>query len=245
MSIDPLKKESVAGPPAVPALAGSRSAPPAAQETDKAAQALVDQVLLTGSHDARYQELQLKNERSNAAAAAIGKSDRSLAVLGQKIDALKAPLDTIVKNFPPFTPEDKARMALMRTYASIRKEIDQLTLPAPPEVVKARKALELPAALPKDASDSQIADHVAKLDASSAAVDGLRADLAADTSALLQDGRFSGLFSLPKGAQIARSGPSLSESDAAEKSIEVGRQFANVVSQGVTSVSSQFLKGLG
>jgi hypothetical protein len=129
-------------------------------------------------------------------------------------------------------------------YSSLRKEIDQLTLPTPPEVVKARKALALPMPLPADATDSQIADHVAKLDAAGAALNGVRAGLAADTSSLLHDGRFSRIFSRQNGAETGLSEVSPTESGAGQKSVQVGRQFATVVSQGVTAASSQFLKRL-
>ena len=203
-----------------------------------------DQVLLSGSRDIKYQQFQQKNEGSNAAAGAIRNTDQSLATLGQKIDALKAPLETIVKNFPPFSPQDQARMKLLMHYSSLRKEIDELILPPPPEVVAAHKAQQLPEPLPVDATDSQIADHVAKLDATGAAVNGTRDGLAADTAALLHDGRFSQIFSRPNSAQTGIPEVSLTESGAAQKSAQVGRQFATVVSQGVTADSSQFLKRL-
>jgi hypothetical protein len=115
-----------------------------------------DQVQLSGTPDTKYQELQQKNERSNTAAGAIRDTDRSLETFGQKIDTLKAPLETIVKNFPPFSPQDKARVKLLMNYSSLRKEIDQLTLPPPPDVVKARKALALPTPLPVAATEVKL-----------------------------------------------------------------------------------------
>jgi hypothetical protein len=201
-------------------------------------------VLLSGTPDQRFQGRELKHEQQNALAGAIRDTDRAAHALGQKIDALKAPLDTIVKNFPPFSPQDKERVQQLRKYTSLRKEIDQLTLPPPPDVVQTRQAVALPPALPVNADDSQIADHMVKLDASAAAVSGLRAGLAADTATFLNDGRFSGLFSAPKTAETAQSRPVLTESSALQKSVEVGRQFAESVSHGVTVDHSKFLKGL-
>jgi hypothetical protein len=203
-----------------------------------------DQVLLSGNLDRKFNEVQLKNEQHNTVAGAIRSTDRAAQALGQKIDALKAPLETIVKNFPPFSPQDKERMRLLMNYSSIRKEIDQLTFPTPPDLVRARKAMALPHPLPMNSNDSQIADHVAKLDATAASLNGMRAGLAADTASLLHDGRFYRIFSAPKGAETAQSGPVLTESAAAQKSAEVGRQFAEMVRQGVTVDHSQFLKGL-
>lgn len=245
MAIDPVTTDNASALQPVQSLAEPKTAAPQpVQDAGKSPQATSDQVLLTGSPDPKFQALQQKNEQSNAAAGAIRNVDRSLGALGQKIDALKAPLETIVKNFPPFSPEDQARMKLLMKYSSLRKEIDALTLPPPPDVVAARKAAALPAPIPLDANDSQIADHVAKLDATSAALSGTRAGLAADTASLLHDGRFSQIFSRPNGAQTGFSEVSLTETGAAQKSEQVGRQFATVISQGVTAAGSQFLKGL-
>jgi hypothetical protein len=225
------------------AIAKNSPTPEPSQDPALAGPVPGDQVLLSGTSDSKFSDLQLKNERQNAVAGAIRSTDQAAQGLSQKIDAAKAPLETIVKNFPPFTQQDKERAKLLMKYSSIRKEIDELTFPLPPEVVKARKALELPPKLHPSADDSQIADHVAKLDATAASLNSMRAGLAAYTASLLHSGRFSRIFSTSKGAETAQSGPALSDSSAAQKSVEVGRQFANSVSQGVTG-NSQFLKGL-
>ena len=203
-----------------------------------------DQVLLSEKEDARLGEIRTQKERLNSTAAAIRETDRAALVLGQKIDSLKEPLQAIVKNFPPFSAQDKERVELLRSYTALRKEIDQLTVPAPPSVVEARRQLALPDPLAMTADDSQIADHVDELDAASRALSTLRSDIAADTSAIIQTGRFSGIFSAPKGAQEADSGVAFTESAAAQKSAEVGREFAQSVRQGVTVQYPQFLKGL-
>lgn len=245
MSIDSMKIERTTILAPEPTLAPSKSAlPDQPQHAGSTDPIIGDQVVLSGTLDRKFKDLQLKNEQQNSVAGAIHRTDRAAHDFGQKIDALKAPLTTIVKTFPPYTPEDKARMKLLMNYASIKKEIDQLTLPAPPEVVRTRKALDLPPTLPSSASDSQIADHVAKLDATAASLTRVRDGLAADTAALLHDGRFSHIFSVPKGAETAQSGPVLNVSSAAQKSLEVGQQFAQSFRQGVTSDHSQFLKGL-
>jgi len=245
MQLNPLTTESVAGPQLGQSQTASKSvAPQPAQDSARGTPIPGDQVYLSGSLDKKYQEFQLKNDRSNAAAGAIMKTDRSLEALGQKIEAMKAPLEIIVKNFPPFTAQDKARMKLLMAYSSLRKEIDQLTIPIPPDVVKARKALELPSPLPLNASDGQIADHITKLDATGVALNGMRDGLAADTATLLHDGRFSSIFSPQNSAGTTQSEVPLTESGAAQKSAQVGRQFADTVSQGVTANNSQFLKEL-
>lgn len=243
MSIDPLAIGSPVAPQTDLSLLPSNSAPLPGSK-DPGSTIPSDQIRLSGAHDPQFQRLQSENDRRNATAAGIRSTDRSLARLGQKIDGLKAPLQAIVKNFPPFSPEDKARMKLLMNYSSLRKEIDQLTVPAPPEVVRARQAQALPAPLDLPASDSQITDHVADLDAAGAALEGVRAGLAAATAALVNDGRFSRIFSGSKGSESGDFEAPLTERAAALKSAQVGQQFATVVSQGVAAGGSQFLKGL-
>ncbi|OGU10247.1 MAG: hypothetical protein A2075_21595 [Geobacteraceae bacterium GWC2_58_44] len=248
-TIDPLKVDHAAVKQPLQAPDPSRGPAPSKSTTrdrdaGSAEPASGDQVLLSANLDGKFKERQLKHEQDNALAGAVRKTDRAMQALGQKIDAAKAPLDAIVKNFPPFSPEDKARMKLLREYSSIRKEIDQLTLPPPPDLAKDRKAVAVPPPLEQSADDRQIADHLAKLDAATAALSGRRAGLAADTASFSQGSRFSGLFSAPEGAETAASGPILTESSAVQKSAEVGRQFAESVRQGVTVDHSKFLKGL-
>ena len=203
-----------------------------------------DQVLLSQETAARLGEFRLLSERQNGAAASIRDSDRAAREAGQKLDRLKEPLQTIVKNFPPFSPEDKERMNLLRSYTALRKEIDQLTLPPPPAVIEARRLAPLPEPLPMNVDDSQIADHLDKLDAAGRALGAFRGEIAAGTGAFLQDGRFNDMFSAPKGAEMAVFAASYSESAAAQKSAEVGQQFAESVRQGVAAQHPQFLKGL-
>ncbi|GFO68493.1 hypothetical protein GMLC_20720 [Geomonas limicola] len=258
MTITPVAKDAAAvfSPPVaqqnhLDATVSPASAAPS-PDIVRSTQAQDDVVVLSGNRERAYQELQVRNEHSNDTAQAIRRTDRSLHVVSQKVDSLKAPLEAIVKNFPPFAPEDKARVALLKEYAGLRKEIDQLTTPPPPEVLAARRAeagqapkgQSLPEPLPMDATDSQIADHLTKLDAAGAALDSTRADLAAGTSDLVQSGRFSAIFSRANSAETGVSEIPLSERGASEKSLEVGRQFASSLAQGMASASPQFLKGL-
>lgn len=244
MSLDPLKSDSAmlqqSGPTqALPDHGRNPSEDPGAATAIQS-----DQILLSARPGSSFHELQRKHDQQNRVAGAIRNTDRAAQAIGQKIDALKGPLETIVKNFPPFSEQDKERMKLLRSYSSLRKEIDRLTLPPPPDVIKARQAEALPPALPMHADDSQIADHLSKLDATAASLNELRRDLAAETASLLHEERVPGLFSPPKNGENGSSGASLTESAALEKSAEVGRQFAISVTQGVTLEHSQYLKRL-
>ncbi|QXE90349.1 hypothetical protein KP001_18365 [Geomonas subterranea] len=246
MLIDRLQPESVSVSSSSPQLTSLSSSVQNPQPEKQKAEdpAITDQVLFSGQGDRRLAGIRLQNERQNSAAAAIRETDKAAQDLGQKIDKLKEPLETIVKNFPPFAPQDKERVRLLRSYTALRKEIDQLTLPPPPSIVEARKQVALPEPLGMNADDSQIADHVDKLDAAAQSLTALRGDIAAGTTSFVADGRFASIFSAPKGPETQVSEPIASESRAAEKSAEIGQQFAESVTQGVAQQHPQFLKGL-
>ncbi|QWV93631.1 hypothetical protein KP004_00110 [Geomonas oryzisoli] len=246
MLIDRLQAESVPLPSAAsqPNSPSSPAQIPPSEKQRPEEPQIVDQVLVSVPGDKKLADIRLQNERQNSAAAAIRETDKAAQELGQKIDKLKEPLETIVKNFPPFAPQDKERVKLLRSYTSLRKEIDQLTFPPPPSVVEAPKEVTLPEPLGMNADDSQIADHVDKLDAAAQSLQSMRTAIAADTAAFVRSGRFAGMFSTPKGAETQAFEPIATESRAAEKSVEIGQQFAESVTQGVTLQHPQFLKGL-
>ncbi|GFO53244.1 hypothetical protein GMSM_02510 [Geomonas sp. Red276] len=245
MSVATIQSESVAPQP--PGQADSLPVPQESpRDTGTPPTTTGDQVQLTGRLGATLQQLQDKNDQQNGLADAIRNSHRAAASLRQKLDSAKAPLQTIVKNFPPFAPEDKERMKLLMSYSALRKEIDELTFPPPPDVVQAHKVPLVPDTLPAGATDSQINDHIAKLDAASAAVGDFQSSLAAGTASLAGTGGSTSLFSGPSGASAGVSAAPLADSSAWQLSAEVGRQFASSVAQGVTvNDHLQFLKGLG
>jgi len=102
MALDPVTSESAAVlQPAPNQAAPKNAAAGTGQDAGKGTQVPGEQVVLSGDPANSYQELQQKYELSNAAAGSIRNTVRSLESLSQKIDALKAPLETIIKNFPP------------------------------------------------------------------------------------------------------------------------------------------------
>ncbi|WP_129124758.1 hypothetical protein [Geomonas oryzae] len=248
MLIDRLQPESVpiasASLPASPTSPSSYAQTPQTEKQKPSDPLIADQVLVSEQTDSRIGDIVRENERKNSAAAAIRRTDEAAREMGQRIDKLKEPLETIVKNFPPFAPQDKERVRLLRSYNALRKEIDQLTIPPPPPVVEARKQMELPEPLSMNSDDSQIADHVDKLDAAASSLQAMRGDIAAGTASLLRDGRFAGIFTASKGSESLDLLPIASDAGAAQKSVEVGQQFADSVAQGVTLHRPQFLKGL-
>ena len=81
----------------------------------------------------RWSELQKINDSSNEVAQKQRTSDKILKGVEDYVDHMKAQLERIIKNFPPFPPESAERIRLLRSYAGFRRLIDQLTIPPPEE----------------------------------------------------------------------------------------------------------------
>src|SRR6185369_14131738 len=91
------------------------------------------------------------------------------------VSDMKTSLDKIIKNYPPYSLENKARIDELMSYSSLRKQIMSLMVPAPPppiyEKVKhlwedlfsgPKNSLQIPT-LPPDAPDSHINAAVKRL----------------------------------------------------------------------------------
>jgi hypothetical protein len=74
-------------------------------------------------------ELQKINDSWNVIAQKKRIHDKLLDEVEDYIDHLKAQLERIIKNFPPFPPGSEERIQLLRSFAAFRRLIDQLTIP--------------------------------------------------------------------------------------------------------------------
>jgi hypothetical protein len=74
-------------------------------------------------------ELQKINDSWNDIAQKKRTHDNILNEMEDYIDRLKAQLERILKNFPPFPPGSEERIQLLRSFAAFRRLIDQLTIP--------------------------------------------------------------------------------------------------------------------
>ncbi len=62
-------------------------------------------------------------------------TNEQLDQTADQVGRLHATVTTIIKNNPPFPPDSEQRKELLMSYASIRKEIIKMTVPAPPQPV--------------------------------------------------------------------------------------------------------------
>lgn len=134
------------------------------------------------------------SDEINAYAKIVRHTDAVLEKASNQVDLMKRPLEAIIKNFPPFPPGSEQRADLLKSYISLRKEIDKLTIPAPIVTTPALQqmftdlfdqdgkftggeALGLPETLPRDTNDRQIISVIDKLDTAKMQIDRGRVEL--------------------------------------------------------------------
>ena len=81
-----------------------------------------------------WADLQKINDSLNEAAQKHQSRDKILSGLESYVERMKAELERIIKNFPPYPPGSEDRIKLLRGYVGFRKLIDELTIPPPEEL---------------------------------------------------------------------------------------------------------------
>jgi hypothetical protein len=76
-----------------------------------------------------FVELQKINDNLNS----VAKNQRVFEKANDFIERMKAQLEQIQKQFPPFPPGSEDRVRALRSYTYFRNLIDQLTIPPPDE----------------------------------------------------------------------------------------------------------------
>lgn len=123
------------------------------------------------------------NMLSNSTAKSLRDTATGLSQSTDLLDKMKAKLETITKNFPPFPIDSTERKDLLMSYRSIQKEIEKLTVPPPPppiydkvagmwqDVFGSDQAGSIPTIqLPDNASDAAVAQTAEQLSGTSQAV---------------------------------------------------------------------------
>jgi hypothetical protein len=67
----------------------------------------------------------------NALALKIRGADRHIGTFERHVEEMKATLEGIVKNFPPFPEGSEERVRMLTRFKALRKQIESLTLPPP------------------------------------------------------------------------------------------------------------------
>jgi len=93
-----------------------------------------DSVAFVASGEAKseFARINSTKEAIAVAARAIHAADEVMDAVGKNLSKMKESLETIVKNYPPFPHGSDERIKLLMSYNSLRKQIDDLTMPPPP-----------------------------------------------------------------------------------------------------------------
>jgi hypothetical protein len=121
--------------PAVAPASTQPAALPATNDKRLAKAANNDTVAIDTAKVAQQERLQriedTVSEKTNLATR-VRQTDTALDSAGSHVQAMKANLAKIVKNYPPFAIDSKERMEILRSYISLRKEIDSMSIPPVP-----------------------------------------------------------------------------------------------------------------
>lgn len=112
----------------------------------------------------------------NSVATNLRQTNEGLAAVNAIAEQMRASLDKIIKNFPPYPIESKERMEQLMSYSSLQKQILSLMIPPPPQPVYEKvkhlwegltsgigSAVQTPT-LPQDAPDSHVNAAAKQLD---------------------------------------------------------------------------------
>jgi hypothetical protein len=143
--------------------------------------------------------------RLNSVARTIRVVDEAMGKIENYIDKMKAELQRIIKNYPPFPPGSEERVKRLKSVNAFRRLVDQLTIPPPNEeftakimpdhdvVSKTNNSQKMPGEnklhqtgpagldipqLPEGADDEEVHAFIQKLDAAGEMLRQMRSDLA-------------------------------------------------------------------
>ncbi len=202
----------------------------------------------------------------NSLAFSIRLADSRMSEIETYLDRMREQLGKIVKNYPPFPPGSEERAELLRSFTSLRRQIEQLTIPPndpifspipaeaqnrPTELGENGMVIPIPGQqlqsaptgfnlpdLPEMATDEQIGEAIIGIDKAKATLEQERNRLAAESMRFLQ-----------RQPLIAGYGADLEELDAdaapeaaiETKNAEVKEALADVTIEGLTQAHSQLL----
>ena len=83
----------------------------------------------SGKSRSTFQSLQAVNDSLNNVAMTIRTADTTMESIGKVIDQMKALLEVVIKNYPPFPPGSEDRVKLLNSFNMLKQQIDQLTIP--------------------------------------------------------------------------------------------------------------------
>lgn len=119
---------------------------------------------VAGGQDANSSQVTISQEARDRLQGEVSVSDAKTAI-GQRLGQMKEALTAIVKQYPPYTVEDRRRVQYLQLFSGLRKEIEALTTPLGQSVEQSAKAVaQVPTLDPAKASDQEVVAAVRSLE---------------------------------------------------------------------------------
>ena len=119
-----------------PAAADNKTlTPQAVQAIEKTNDSVKIKYSATSKNLGTVSAIEQIHSRINQLAKGVRLTNEGLNSASESLDQLQTDLKKIIKNFPPFLMDSPEREKILMSYVSIRKEIEQLVVPAPPAPV--------------------------------------------------------------------------------------------------------------
>ncbi|MDR3395064.1 MAG: hypothetical protein P4L70_08720 [Parasulfuritortus sp.] len=146
--------------------------------------------------------IQLGRDQSISGGKLINQADQTLAKQQDTLSHMNEKLAAIIKQYPPYGEQDPQRVAYLKEFSGLRKELESLQVPRDPQAESTLpktvnfpsqgKGLSIPS-LDWAASDKQVANAAQHVQASISQVAGQRADLAQSVQSALGGSAYSNL----------------------------------------------------
>ncbi|KAF0219377.1 MAG: hypothetical protein FD174_2076 [Geobacteraceae bacterium] len=147
--------------------------PKTSLQNDKTPLNLVNQdsvaITLNSATQKTLNAVQTVNSDMNLVAKSVREANAALETAAGHLGGMKAALDRIVKNFPPFSVDSKERADLLMSYSALRKEIEKMTFP--PSLSDLPKTLK---DVPVDATDNQVATALKSVETATGQIEDAR-----------------------------------------------------------------------
>lgn len=142
----------------------------------------------------QYIQLQHIHEQMGQTAIGIRTTSQQLSKAGHALSQMKAELNGIIKNYPPFAQGDPQRIKYLRTFNGINKQIEGLMLPpddrwygkTPGDTSSGSSGKFAVPALPEQATDGQINAAIGRIDEAMQSVEIRQRQLAGYASSVSQ-----------------------------------------------------------
>jgi hypothetical protein len=131
-------------PPMDPARRFPHDAPPVKNADHPSTPGNVnDESIDLHSQTARFslQKLEVIKSAMDEAANSIRTADHAMHRIGTKIVNMKSTLTEILKQYPPFPPGSEERVAILKRFSALRRQIDALSFP--PDDTGAQRILSI------------------------------------------------------------------------------------------------------